>query len=89
MTDRSNGKDLSKWQGRIEVRQEVMIESVNEVKLLLKEHLSMCHSTVTGFDKRIDKIDNEITAIKVKSTIYGSIMGTIMGFIAGMLRGRL
>lgn len=86
-----------KWEGRVEATLESIKEDQKEMKVALKEnmveikkifgsHLDNSNNKNNEFDKRIDKMGNRVTAVEIKSGIFGTIGGVIGGFISGFLK---
>jgi hypothetical protein len=76
----TNGRD--KWEGNIDATLEAIKETQKEIKDLLRCHLDKCSGLMRESDCRIDKLENKVTEIEVRSGILGTI-GGIMAAVIG------
>jgi len=68
-------KNASEFQGYTSGKLEGIDNKLNEICLQNKDQ-----------DQRLNKAENQLTAVKIKGGIFGTIGGLIGGFLGGLLR---
>ena len=86
-----------KWEGRVEATLESIKEEQKEIKTTLKEDMKEIKTIFTKhtdwgtgksveFDKRLDKVGNRVTAVEIKSGLFGTVGGIVGGVLSGLFR---